>query len=81
LTVNVRPAIVSVPDLPDPVVAATLNWTTPLPLPLAPSVTVIQSALLAAVHEQPAAAVTLTVPVPPLAGTEDDSGAMAKAQP
>jgi len=52
-----------------------------LPLPLAPSVTVIQSALLAAVHAQPVAAVTLTVPVPPPAGTEDDSGAMAKVQP
>jgi hypothetical protein len=34
-----------------------------LPLPVAPAVMVIHEALLAAVHAQPAAAVTLTVPV------------------
>ena len=34
-----------------------------MPLPVAPAVTVIHEALLAAVHVQPAATVTLTVPV------------------
>jgi hypothetical protein len=69
LIVNVRPAIVSVPDRDPPVCRATLNVTFPLPLPLAPPVTLIQSALLAAVHVQPVAAVTPTVPDPPLPGT------------
>jgi hypothetical protein len=35
-----------------------------LPVPLAPPVIVIQDAMLAAVHAQPAAALTLKVPVP-----------------
>jgi hypothetical protein len=35
-----------------------------LPVPLAPPVIVIQDAMLAAVHAQPAAALTLNVPVP-----------------
>ena len=34
-----------------------------MPFPLAPAVTVIQVALLVAVHVQPAPAVTVTVPV------------------
>ena len=42
----------------------TLNATEPLPLPLAPDVTVIQFALLRAVHAQPVPADTLTVPFP-----------------
>jgi len=42
------------------------NATEPLPLPLAPDVTVIQASLLAAVHVHPLAAETLTVgPAPP----------------
>jgi hypothetical protein len=43
--------------------AATLYETVPLPLPLLPPVTVTQAALLVAVHAQPAAAVTVTVPL------------------
>ena len=43
--------------------AATLYETVPLPLPLAPAVTVIHAALLVAVHAQPAPAVTVTVPL------------------
>lgn len=41
----------------------TLYETVPLPLPLAPLVTVIHAALLAAVQAQPASVVTVTVPV------------------
>jgi hypothetical protein len=37
----------------------------PLPLPLAPAVTVIHETLLVAVHAQPVPAVTVTLPVPP----------------
>src|SRR5262245_41740271 len=48
LTVNVRPPIVSVPLRAGPSVAPTLKLTVPLPEPLAPSVTVIQSAWLVA---------------------------------
>jgi len=60
------PAIVSVPvRLEATVFAATLKPTVPLPDPVAPLVRVIQEALLAALHEQPVAAVTLLLPVPP----------------
>ena len=40
----------------------------PLPVPLAPEVTVMNEALLTAVQLQPALVVTLTLPVPPAAG-------------
>jgi hypothetical protein len=40
----------------------------PLPLPVAPAVTVIHEALLDAVQEHPLAAVTETLPVPPVTG-------------
>jgi hypothetical protein len=53
VTVNVSPAIVNVPVRSEPVVfSATVNFTVPLPVPLLPLVTVIQLALLTAVHEQ-----------------------------
>jgi hypothetical protein len=65
VTVNVAPAIVSVPVRLDATVfAATLYPTVPLPEPVAPLVTVIHAALLAAVHAQPVAAVTALLPVP-----------------
>jgi hypothetical protein len=80
-TVNVRPAIVSVPDRPAPVVAATVKFTLPSPVPLAPDVTVIHGTLLFDVHAQPALAVTDTVPLPPDAGTDCASGEMPNAQP
>jgi hypothetical protein len=51
-----------------------------LPLPLDPDVVVIQLAPLAAVHVQPLGAVTVTVPVPPLAAAEALTGAMAQPQ-
>jgi len=44
-----------------------------LPDPLAPAVTVIQLALLTAVHAQPVSAVTLALPVPAGAATEADA--------
>jgi len=60
------PAIVSVPvRLEATVFAATLKPTVPLPDPVAPLVRVIHEALLAAVHGQPVAIVTLLLPVPP----------------
>jgi hypothetical protein len=64
-------AIVSVPVRDDVLVlAATLNVVVPLPLPLAPPVTVIQALLLWADHVQPAATVTDALPVPPDAATD-----------
>jgi len=67
VTVKVCPATVIAPMRCGPVLAATVNWTVPLPLPLAPLEMVIQAALLVAVHAQIAAAVTLTEADPPLA--------------
>jgi hypothetical protein len=48
--------------------------TVPLPLPLAPDVTVIHDALLTAVHPHPLPAVTVTLPDPPLDPTLCDVG-------
>jgi hypothetical protein len=70
LTVNVLPPIVSVPLRAVDAFAAALNATDPLPLPDAPDVTVNQVSLLVAVQAQPVAAVTATVPVPPVAVTD-----------
>jgi hypothetical protein len=66
VTVNVCPAIVSVPvRIAGPLTVA-LNPTEPLPVPLAPDVTVSHDALLVALHGQSAAAVTVTgLPGPP----------------
>lgn len=80
-TVNVRPAMVSVPERDGPVVDAATNRTVPLPLPDSPDEIVSQGALLAAVHAQPSGAVTATVPLPPDAGSDSVSGAIAKEQP
>ena len=55
VTVPVRDAVLGF--------AATSYETVPLPLPLVPPVSVIQAALLVAVHAQPAPAVTVTVPL------------------
>jgi hypothetical protein len=54
--------------------------TVPLPVPLAPDVIVIQPALLVAVQAHPLAAVTLTEPLPPLAGIAAVAGNMLKLQ-
>ncbi len=62
VTVNVCPAIVSVPVLWLVVgLAETVYETVPLPLPLAPAVMVIHETLLVAVQLHPVGAVTVTV--------------------
>jgi hypothetical protein len=78
LTVNVRPAIASVPDRPGPFVDATVKLTVPLPLPLPPAVIEIHGALLLALQAQPPGAVTETPPLPPAGATDCDSGDIAK---
>ena len=65
VTVNVCPATVRLPVRTRPVLAATEYVTVPLPAPLAPPVTVIQLALLAAVHVQALDVVTVALPLPP----------------
>jgi hypothetical protein len=81
LTVNVRPAIVSVPDRLGPLVAATVKLTVPFPEPLAPDVMVIHETFRVAVQAQPAPPVTATEPLPPDDGTDRVSGEMLNAQP
>ena len=66
---NVRPAIVIVPERAGPVVAATLNVTVPFPLSLVPDLSVIHETLLFAVQLHPLAAVTETELLSPDAGT------------
>jgi len=73
--------MVIVPVRCGPVLAAIENCVAPEPLPLAPEVMVIQAALLAAVHAQPVAVVTLTVPDPPLAVKVWVAGLMVNEQP
>src|SRR5205823_1032680 len=70
-TVNVWPAIVTVPLRAAPLFAATVNATVPLPLPDPPLAIDIHGAFADAVHEQPApSAVTCTVLLPPAGGTD-----------
>jgi hypothetical protein len=64
-----------------PLVAATVNCTSPLPVPEAPDAMVTHDAPLVAVHEQPAPAVTVTFPLPPEAGTVWVWGEIANVQP
>jgi hypothetical protein len=81
VTVNVWPATVSVADRVEvEVFAAAVKLTVPLPEPLDPAVTVTHPALLAAVHEQPAAAVTATLPEPPAATKPWDAGERLNVQ-
>jgi hypothetical protein len=77
VTVNVRPAIVTVPvrDEAD-VFAATVIATVPLPVPLAPPVTVSHAALLVAVQSQALPAVTDTEVFSPAAADDRLDGAM-----
>ena len=71
MTVNVVPAIVRVPLWAlVPVLAAALKATVPLPVPLVPAVTVSQDALLSALHAHVLPAVTVTLPLPPAAGSD-----------
>ena len=70
LTVSVSPPIVSDPARPWPeVLAAALNETVPLPVPLASPVTVNQPVLLVAVHAHPVVALTEVDDAPPVAAT------------
>ena len=71
VTVYVWPPAVIVPVREDVVeLAATVNAMVPEPDPLAPVVTVIQAALLTAVHVQPAPADIETIPEPPPPGKD-----------
>ena len=70
VTVNVSPATVIVPVRVFPERPSTLNATVPFPAPVAPEVIAIHPALLVALHEQPAAAETARVPLPPVLGVE-----------
>jgi hypothetical protein len=76
LTVKGRPATVIVPLRAPPVLTATLNATDPLPVPLAPDVTVIHDAPLLADHWHPLCVVTAIEPGPPSAVTSLLVGAM-----
>ena len=70
VTVNVSPAIASVPVRAAPLDAATtVKRTIPLPVPLAPCVMDIHVAELAAVQGHSGGAVTATSPLPPEAPT------------
>ena len=72
---NVSPAIVTVPNR-DAVaeVAATFSDTMPLPVPVAPAVTVIQLALLVAVRAHPIMPITVNDTGPPAAPILCDVG-------
>ena len=64
--VTVCPATVTVPALAAPVLAATDAVTEPLPVPLAPDVTLMKEELLVADHAQVLLDVTAIVTVPAL---------------
>jgi len=70
VTVNVCPAIVSVPVRCGPELDPMLKVVVPFPLPDAPVCTVMNAALLDALHVQPAPAVTLLLPDPLPAPTD-----------
>jgi hypothetical protein len=79
---NVAPPIVKVPErLGVPVFAATAKSTVPLPEPAAPPVIVIQVRLLDAVQAQPAAVVTVLLPVPAVDENDWLVGEIEYAQP
>ena len=75
-TVNVAPPTFTVPVRAGPLLACVCNRTTPLPVPVAPSNTAIQGALLTAVHAQPGGAVILNVNVSPEAGVACCAGSI-----
>jgi hypothetical protein len=80
-TVKVCPPIVSVPLRAVPVFAATVNATEPLPVPDDPPVIVNHGTLAPAVHpHEPADAVTVTEPGPPVSPTVWAVGAIEIVQ-
>jgi hypothetical protein len=81
VTVNVRPAAVSVPVRSDAVLfASTVKLTDPEPVRLAPAVMSIHEALLVAVHAHDDVVVTLVVPVPPVAAVDKVVGEIENVQ-
>ena len=74
VTVNVWPAIVSVPDREEPIFGSTTYDTLPSPVPDPPEAMVIHPALLAAVQLHAVVVDTFTVPVPPSTGTLSSRG-------
>ena len=77
---NLWPATVRVPVRALPVFAATVNATEPLPLPVAPDVTVIHASLRLAVQAQPVPVDTVRLPEPPAATTARLAGRSSKRQ-
>src|SRR5512134_309554 len=69
-----------VPVRAAPLLAATLYATLPVPLPLGPAVTASQLTLAAADQVQLAGAVTDTLPLPAVAGTHAEVGAIEGVQ-
>ena len=81
VTVTVCPAMVIAPvRCVVPVFGATLKLTLPFPVPLGVPVSVIQVTPVNELHPHPAAAVIVTDPVPPPAGTVCDVGLTAYVQ-
>jgi hypothetical protein len=81
VTVKLWPATVRVAvRLDEPVFAAALKLTVPLPEPLDPAVTVTQPAPLVAVQAQPVIVVTATLPVPPAPPNACVDGEMLNVQ-
>ena len=79
LTVTVDPATVNAPErATDDGFAVALNVTVPVPVPLAPAVTLSQLALLVADQLHPAVVVTVVVPLAPAAATDGLRGATLK---
>jgi hypothetical protein len=78
--VNGWPATVRVPVRAGPLLAPTVKFTGPLPVP-EPVLIVIHGSLLATFHPQPEPAVTVVVPVPPAAPIDCEFGAIEYAQP
>jgi hypothetical protein len=75
LTVKVLPPIAIVPERGVELgFATTVNATLPGPLPDAAPLIAIQFAVLVAVHAQPAAAVTVTLPLSPSASAALEPG-------
>jgi hypothetical protein len=79
-TVNVCPAMVTVPVRALPGFASACILTVPLPVALAAELIAIQLTALLAVHEQPFAVVTLRLRAPPPAGSDWLVGAISKRQ-
>jgi hypothetical protein len=81
VTVNVWPAIVSVPvRVVVPAFAATTTLTLPLPVPVMPAPTLSHAALLAVLQVQRLVVVTATLVVSPPAGEVRLAGAIVYAQ-